>query len=306
MVELLGTREVQALCRTLELHPSKKRGQNFVTDPGTVRRIAALGCQGVPASQTVLEIGPGLGSLTLAILELEPRLVAVEIDRCLAQALAQTVAARGADPERLHVMNRDALQLEDETELTDKTRWPAPCALVANLPYNVATPILLHILEILPGVGRAVVMVQAEVAQRLVSRPGERAYGAPSVKLSWWGETKPAFTVSRQVFYPIPNVDSAVVQFQRHDPLERLLQNRVSVSAENLEKLREAAFRLVNAAFNQRRKTLRRSLGDILGDADAAAYLLEKADIDPGLRPERLGILEFSRLAAVGLEEGKL
>lgn len=295
MTELLGTRDIRELCQVLGIRPSKKRGQNFVTDPGTVRRIAA-GASLCPA-EVVLEIGPGLGSLTLALLETGARVVAVEIDSRLAAALPGTVRVHEGSVENLHVICADALSLDSASRLVQDTGWPPPAALVANLPYNVATPLLLHILEIMPEITRALVMVQAEVADRLVARVGDPAYGAPSVKLAWWGRARRAFAVSRQVFIPIPNVDSAVVEFHRRPP--RLFPGAESLSVPELESLRRRSFAFINAAFGMRRKTLRQSLAKLCGSPTAAAGLLEKAGIDPSQRAENLEVADFAYLSRV-------
>lgn len=291
-VQLLGGRNVQELCRALELRPSKKRGQNFVTDPGTVRRIAQLAIDSPDSGTTVLEIGPGLGSLTLALLEAGARVIAVEIDSRLAQALEATCQARGVMPGQLRVLHRDALTIQSVEQLLEDSAWDPPTVLASNLPYNVATPLLLHCLEALPSLRRAVNMVQAEVADRWVARPGEAAYGAPSVKLAWWGRSRRVFDVGRNVFYPVPNVDSAVVDFSRHP--------QPPFPAE----LREAAFAAVKAAFGQRRKTLRQSLSDWAGSPAQAEQILEACGIDARLRAERLDVADFARLAAVFEEKG--
>lgn len=295
MTELLGTRDIRELCQILGIRPSKKRGQNFVTDPGTVRRIAA-GVSVAPG-EVVLEIGPGLGSLTLALLELDARVIAIEIDPRLAAALPTTVRAHEGRVENLHVLCADALSLDSTSRMVPDSGWSLPVALVANLPYNVATPLLLHTLEVRPEISRALVMVQAEVADRLVATVGDPAYGAPSVKLDWWGRARRAFAVSRQVFIPIPNVDSAVVEFHRQPP--RLFPGVESLSVPELESLRRRSFAFINAAFGMRRKTLRQSLAKLCGSPTAAAGLLEKAGIDPSLRAENLEVGDFARLAQV-------
>ncbi|NMX04025.1 16S rRNA (adenine(1518)-N(6)/adenine(1519)-N(6))-dimethyltransferase RsmA [Mobiluncus mulieris] len=295
VTELLGTRDIRELCLALDIKPSKKRGQNFVTDPGTVRRIAAGAS--LSSAEVVLEIGPGLGSLTLALLETGARVIAVEIDSRLAAALPTTVRVHEGLVENLYVSCADALHLDSTSRVMTDTGWPPPVALVANLPYNVATPILLHILEVMPEINRAQVMVQAEVADRLVARVGDSAYGAPSVKLAWWGCARRAFGVSRQVFMPIPNVDSTVVEFRRESP--RLFPGVESLNASEMEALRQRSFEFITAAFGMRRKTLRQSLARLCGSPDTAAGLLEKAGIDPGLRAENLGVADFAYLARV-------
>lgn len=271
-----------------------------MTDPGTVRRIAAAA--DVKPGDTVLEIGPGLGSLTLALLEAGFRVVAVEIDARLAAALPATVAAHGANPEALTVIHQDALEIQDAAELCATPGAAPPQALVANLPYNVATPLLLHFLQVLPGLEQAIVMVQAEVADRWVAGVGDGAYGAPSAKLAWWGQCQRAFRVGRAVFYPRPNVDSAVVEFSRREVRSHLEETGFSdyvrdADEAKIEQLRQETFAIITAAFGMRRKTLRQSLSGYAGSPDAAAALLEAAGIAPGLRGERLEIADFTRLA---------
>lgn len=300
---MLGARDIVELCAALEVSPSKKKGQNFVTDPGTVRRIAAAA--GVTPGDTVVEIGPGLGSLTLALLEQGCKVIAIEIDPRLAAALSVTVKQHGANSANLCVMTQDALEISGVSDLDLPEGWAMPSRLVANLPYNVATPLLLRFLEVLPGLEGALVMVQAEVADRWVAGVADAAYGAPSVKLAWWGSAKRAFKVGRNVFYPAPNVDSAVVDFQRLEVRQRLKED-LKLSAEGLtdeaiETLRKEVFAAVNAAFSQRRKTLRQSLAKYAGSPDAAAALLEAVGITPGLRAERLSVTDFTKIAGAKL-----
>lgn len=271
---LLGAADVRRLAAALGVAPTKSLGQNFVHDANTVRRIVRIA--GVAAGETVLEVGPGLGSLTLGLLEAGAGVIAVEIDRRLADALSATTAARlPADAARLTVVTGDAM----------RTPVPGdPVRLVANLPYNVAVPILLRLLADVPTLAAGVVMVQAEVGERLAAAPGSKVYGSPSVKAAWYGRFALAGTVPRGVFWPMPNVDSVLVRFERGTP-------------PGDEALRLAVFRLVDAAFVQRRKTLRQSLAPVLGGASAAAVVLERAGIDPGLRGERLDVDRFVRLA---------
>jgi len=278
-VRLLSPTDVRELAGRLSLRPSKRRGQNFVVEQGTVRRIAALAAP--DPGDVMLEVGPGLGSLTLALLEACPAaIIAVEIDRVLAGELPRTLAERApALAGRVTVINADALR-------TGQHDLPAaPSMLVANLPYNVAVPVVLHLLAAVPSLTRGLVMVQAEVADRMCAAPGSRVYGTPSVKLAWYAATRPAGTVPRSVFWPVPNVDSRLVAFTRRDP--------PVTSAP-----REQVFTLIDAAFGQRRKTLRAALAGWAGSAPEAERLLRAAGIDPGARGESLGVAEFARLAA--------
>ena len=278
-VRLLSPADVRKLAGRLGVRPSKRLGQNFVIEQGTVRRIAALAVPG-PAD-VVLEVGPGLGSLTLALLEAGAgQVVAVEIDQVLAGELPRTLAERApALAGRVTVINADALRVG----LRDMPA--APSMLVANLPYNVAVPVLLHLLAVLPSLARGLVMVQAEVADRMCAAPGSRVYGAPSVKVAWYAAARSAGTVPRTVFWPVPNVDSRLVAFTRHDPPPGTAA-------------REEVFALVDAAFGQRRKTLRAALAGWAGSAPEAERLLRAAGIDPGTRGEALSVAQFARLAA--------
>jgi 16S rRNA (adenine1518-N6/adenine1519-N6)-dimethyltransferase len=283
-MRLLGPAEIRALADRLGVRPSKRLGQNFVVEPGTVRKIASLAA--LEPQDVVLEVGPGLGSLTLALLEAGAgQLVAIEIDRALAGELPRTIASRAPDlADRMAVVTADALQVAGRD-------LPAePSVLVANLPYNVAVPVLLHLLVALPTLQRGLVMVQAEVAERMCAGPGSRVYGAPSVKLAWFAAARSAGPVPRTVFWPVPNVDSRLVAFTRRDP-------PVTTAT------REEVFAVIDAAFRQRRKTLRAALAGWAGSAPEAERLLRAADIDPGARGESLGVGEFARLAAVHREE---
>ncbi len=285
-VRLLGPADVRELAERLRVRPSKRLGQNFVIEHGTVRRIAALAA--LRPDDVVLEVGPGLGSLTLALLEAgASRVVAVEIDRVLAGELPQTLAVRAPRlAERATVLSADAMSLTEP----DLAALPAAATtLVANLPYNVAVPVLLHLLAAVPSLRRGLVMVQAEVADRMCAGPGSRVYGTPSVKLAWFAAARPAGTVPRSVFWPVPNVDSRLVAFTRHDPPATTAS-------------REDVFAVIDAAFRQRRKTLRAALADWAGSAPAAERLLRAAGIDPGARGESLGVQEFARLAAAQRE----
>ncbi|HVF04499.1 MAG TPA: 16S rRNA (adenine(1518)-N(6)/adenine(1519)-N(6))-dimethyltransferase RsmA [Frankiaceae bacterium] len=271
MSNLLGPVEIRSLAARLGLRPTKTLGQNFVHDANTVRRIVRSA--DLAPDDVVVEVGPGLGSLTLALLPAVARVVAVEIDARLAAALPET-AARAAG--RLDVVTADALAV---------TTLPAePTALVANLPYNVAVPVLLTMLERFPTIARGLVMVQQEVADRLTAPPGSRVYGIPSVKLAWWAAARQAGSVPRNVFWPAPNVDSGLVAFARREPPEGAP--------------RAETFRVVDAAFAQRRKTLRAALAGWAGSAAAAEEALRRAGVDPGLRGEALGVADFALIAA--------
>ena len=278
-VRLLRAGEVRELAERLGVRPSKRLGQNFVVEQGTVRQIAALAAPG--PGDVVLEVGPGLGSLTLALLEAGPaRILAVEIDRVMAGELPRTLAGRApALAGRVTVIHADALRI-GQGDLP-----AAPSMLVANLPYNVAVPVVLHLLAALPTLARGLVMVQAEVAERMCAAPGSRVYGTPSVKLAWYATARLAGTVPRSVFWPVPNVDSRLVAFTRHDPPAGPVS-------------REEVFALVDAAFAQRRKTLRAALAGWAGSAPEAERLLRAAGLDPGARGESLSVAEFVRLAA--------
>ena len=279
---LLGAADIRRIAAEAGVTPTKKFGQNFVIDPGTVRRIVHEA--GVHADSRVLEVGPGLGSLTLALLETDATVTAVEIDPPLAERLPQTVAEfmPGA-ADRLTVVNRDALTVSPQqlTAFADGR----PFTLVANLPYNVATPIVLTLLERFSNLTSFLVMVQKEVADRLTAVPGTRVYGAPSVKLAWYGHAERAGLIGRNVFWPAPNVDSALVRFTRTDA--------AADGTARDEALREPTFRVIDAAFGQRRKTLHAALKKLL-----PAGTLEAAGIDPSRRGETLTVDEFARLAA--------
>jgi 16S rRNA (adenine1518-N6/adenine1519-N6)-dimethyltransferase len=283
-VRLLGPAEIRQIAARLDVRPAKRLGQNFVIDAGTIRRIVAQA--ELEPGEVVLEIGPGLGSLTLGLLEAAGRVVAVEVDPVLAAELPVTVADRaGAAASRLEVVCADALRVSD-------LPGEPPTALVANLPYNVAVPVILHLLEAVPSVAHALVMVQAEVADRMCAPPGSRTYGVPSVKLAWYGSARRAGTVSRSVFWPVPNVDSALVAFTRWP-------GRHGGGPENGELAvgRDEVFAVIDAAFAQRRKTLRSALASWAGSAGAAEALLRDAGIDPALRGEAIGVAQYIRIA---------
>jgi 16S rRNA (adenine1518-N6/adenine1519-N6)-dimethyltransferase len=276
---LLGPAEIRQLAARLGVAPTKRLGQNFVHDPNTVRRIVAAA--GLDPDDVALEVGPGLGSLTLALLPATRHVYAVEVDAALAAALPATVAARaGPAAARLTVRHADALRI-GAAELAD----PPPTALVANLPYNVAVPVVLHLLAELPGLRHGLVMVQKEVADRLVAGPGGKVYGVPSVKLAWYAAARPAGRVPPSVFWPVPNVESGLVAFARRDPPATTADRR-------------AVFAVVDAAFAQRRKTLRAALAGLAGGPDRAAAALVAAGIDPGTRGEALRVDQFAAIAA--------
>jgi len=302
-VRLLGPADVRELAARIGVRPSKRLGQNFVIEPGTVKKIAALAA--VRPEDVVLEVGPGLGSLTLALLEAGPaRVVAVEIDAALAGELPVTIAGRAPGlAGRVTVIQADALGVR-EADLGD----PSPGVLVANLPYNVAVPVLLHLLAVLPALARGLVMVQAEVADRICAAPGSRVYGVPSVKVAWFAAARPAGTVPRTVFWPVPNVDSKLVALRRHDPPDGSagragIAGHAGPAGPAGRAGREEVFAVVDAAFGQRRKTLRAALAGWAGSAPEAERLLREAGIDPAARGEALGVAEFARLAAVRAAE---
>ncbi|RNM11649.1 16S rRNA (adenine(1518)-N(6)/adenine(1519)-N(6))-dimethyltransferase RsmA [Nocardioides pocheonensis] len=273
---LLGPSEVRALAAALDLRPTKQRGQNFVIDANTVRRIVAD--SGVTGNDVVLEVGPGLGSLTLALLAVARRVVALEIDPVLAAALPATIADRAPDQvDAFEVVLADALRVTD-------VPGPPPTALVANLPYNVSVPVLLHLLALLPSLEHGLVMVQSEVADRLAAVPGSKAYGVPSVKAAWYADVRRAGAIGRNVFWPAPNVDSGLVAWTRREPPATTVT-------------RTQVFAVIDAAFAHRRKALRPSLRDLAGSAEASEHALARAGVDPMTRGEALRIEDFVRIA---------
>ncbi len=273
---LLGPAEVRSLAAALDLRPTKQRGQNFVIDPNTVRRIVRDSRIG--PDDVVLEVGPGLGSLTLALLSIARRVVALEIDADLATALPATIADRAPEQAgRFEVVHADALRV---TSLPG----PAPTALVANLPYNVSVPVLLHLLALLPSLESGLVMVQAEVADRLAAVPGSKVYGIPSVKVAWYADVRRAGSVGRHVFWPAPNVDSGLVAWTRREPPTTAVT-------------RQQVFAVVDAAFAHRRKALRPALRALAGSAEAAEEALRTAGVDPMTRGEQLRLADFVRIA---------
>ena len=290
IVSLLGPTDIRILANKLGLRPTKRLGQNFVIDAGTVRRIVRTA--ELDPADVVIEVGPGLGSLTLALLEQAAKVIAVEIDPVLAGQLPRTVAERLPEAaDRISVVPADALRVRPE-DLGDAQ----PTALVANLPYNVAVPVVLHLLEVLPTLRKGLVMVQAEVADRLAARPGSKIYGVPSVKAAWYADVRKAGPVGRNVFWPAPNVDSGLVAFTRRDP-------------PTTEAAREEVFAIVDAAFAQRRKTLRAALATWAGGAARAEEILRAAGVDPAARGEQLGVEDFARIAAaastIGVPTGR-
>lgn len=274
--QLLGPVEIRELAEELDITPTKKLGQNFVHDPNTVRRIVAAA--ELSPQDSVVEVGPGLGSLTLGLLDTAAQVTALEIDPRLAQRLPKTVHTYApAHASKLTVTNIDALTV------TPADVEVAPTALVANLPYNVSVPVLLHLLEQFPSIRRVLVMVQKEVADRLAATPGSKIYGVPSVKAAFYGDVSRAGAIGKHVFWPAPNIASGLV--------------RIDVTADSTRRAsRETVFPLIDAAFSQRRKTLRSTLAQVYGTPQAAEAALRAAGIDPGLRGEKLGVEDFLRL----------
>jgi 16S rRNA (adenine1518-N6/adenine1519-N6)-dimethyltransferase len=271
---LLGATEIRELAAKLDLKPTKKLGQNFVVDANTCRKIVKLA--DVTSADIALEIGPGLGSLTLALLEVSKSVIAIEIDQRLAQQLPITVAARGIDSNKLTVLTQDAMQVVK----LDKD----PDVLVANLPYNVSVPVLLNLLELFPSIKRGVVMVQSEVAERLVAKADSKEYGSPTVKGNWWADLTWAGSVGRSVFWPVPNVDSALVRFDRHAPI-------------GSEAERVKTFKVIDHAFAKRRKMMRSALSELFGGSSLAQEALIRAGIDPTIRGEALTVEQFGQIA---------
>jgi 16S rRNA (adenine1518-N6/adenine1519-N6)-dimethyltransferase len=278
-MSLLGAAEIRELAEALDLKPSKSLGQNFVHDGNVCRKIVRTA--GLTSTDVALEIGPGLGSLTLAMLEEAQAVVAVEIDARLAQQLPITAAKHSDRADILTVINQDALTL--------KNLPIDPTVLIANLPYNVSVPVFLHLLEILPSLRSGVVMVQAEVADRLAAKPNSKEYGIPSVKAAWWADVTGAGSVSRNIFWPQPNVDSKLVGFKRR-------------ATPGDEELRKKVFAIIDLAFAQRRKMLRSALSSMYGGSAAAEAVLTTAGIDPTLRGEALDIQAFCAIASVQVE----
>jgi len=274
MSNLLGATEIREIATRIGLRPTKKLGQNFVVDANTCRKIVKSADVG--PTDIALEIGPGLGSLTLAMLESASEVIAIEIDERLALELPETANRHGFDSSKLTIINQDAMGI---------TTLPKdPTVLVANLPYNVSVPVLLRFLELFPTLRSGVVMVQSEVADRLVAKPNSKTYGSPSVKATWWADLTSAGTVSRSIFWPVPNVDSSLVRFVRHQ------------SAGD-EALRKATFKIIDAAFAQRRKMMRAALSDLCGGSAAASSIIIASGIDPTIRGEALELSDFMKIA---------
>ncbi len=274
MSGLLGAAEIREIATRLGVRPTKKLGQNFVVDSNTCRKIVKSA--GVGPDDVALEIGPGLGSLTLAMLESAREVIAIEIDERLALELPATAARHGFDNSKLQVICQDAM--------ATSTLPLDPTVLVANLPYNVSVPVLLRFLELFPTLRSGVVMVQSEVADRLVAKPGSKTYGSPSVKAAWWADLTAAGTVSRSIFWPVPNIDSSLVRFVRHEnPGD--------------EQLRRATFKVIDFAFAQRRKMMRAALSELCGGSSQASAILEASGIDPTIRGEGLELSNFIKIA---------
>lgn len=273
--QLLGPVEIRELAAALDVTPTKRLGQNFVHDPNTVRRIVAAA--ELSPDDRVIEVGPGLGSLTLGLLDEAAHVTALEIDDRLAQQLGNTVQLRAPGAaHKLDIVHMDALKT------TQRDVPGEPTALVANLPYNVSVPVLLHLLAEFPSIRRVLVMVQKEVADRLAAKPGTKIYGVPSVKAAFYGEVSQAGTIGKHVFWPTPNIESGLV--------------RIDVDPQRDRSVRDKVFPLIDAAFAQRRKTLRSTLASVYGSSAEAEAALREAGIDPGLRGEKLGVEDFVRL----------
>jgi 16S rRNA (adenine1518-N6/adenine1519-N6)-dimethyltransferase len=274
MGNLLGAAEIREVAERIGVRPTKKLGQNFVVDANTCRKIVKGADVG--SEDVALEIGPGLGSLTLAMMESAREVIAIEIDDRLAAELPETAKRHGFDISKLTIINEDAMSVS--------TLPIEPTVLVANLPYNVSVPVLLRFLELFPTLRSGVVMVQSEVADRLVAKPNSKTYGSPSVKATWWADLTSAGTVSRSIFWPVPNVDSSLVRFVRHQ------------SAGD-EALRKVVFKIIDAAFAQRRKMMRAALSDMCGGSAAASSIIEASGIDPTIRGESLELADFIKIA---------
>jgi 16S rRNA (adenine1518-N6/adenine1519-N6)-dimethyltransferase len=281
-IRLLGRTEIRHLAKELDFRPRKAFGQNFVHDANTVRRIVSA--SGVNRHDHVLEVGPGLGSLTLALLDRGAKVSAVEIDPVLAGQLSKTVADHShSEIHRLNVLPMDILTVTGKEEGLAED---PPTAVVANLPYNIAVPAILHLLATFPTIRTVMVMVQAEVAERLAAEPGGKDYGVPSAKVRFYGKVRRHGMVSPTVFWPIPRVYSGLVRLDRYEespwPTE--------------EGFRDEVFNLIDIAFAQRRKTSRNAFAEWAGTGNGSAERLLSASIDPSRRGETLSINEFVRL----------
>ena len=272
-INLLGAIEIRKIADELDLYPKKSLGQNFVVDANTCQKIARLAQ--VNSSDHVVEIGPGIGSLTLALLESGAKVTALEIDSRLAARLPLTLKEHGAS--NFEVIETDALNFNDLPSDVNK--------LVANLPYNISVPVLLYFLEHFSNIKSGIVMVQSEVAERLAARPGTKDYGAPSAKAAWWAKLELSDSISRKVFWPIPNVDSSLVSFHRLEPVDRS------------ESLRKATFQVIDLAFGKRRKMLRSALSELFGSSGAAESALSAIGINPTDRGESLSLSDFIAIA---------
>ncbi len=273
-ITLLGAGEIRQIAESLDLRPTKSLGQNFVIDGNTCQKIVRLA--GITSSDHVVEIGPGLGSLTLALLQASDKVTAIEIDKRLADQLEITAKSHGASLKDLVIINADAMEVDEIAGRPDK--------LVANLPYNISVPVLLTFLEKFESITSGIVMVQSEVAERLAAKPGSKIYGVPSAKAAWWADLQLADSVSRSIFWPVPKVDSSLVKFTRHKPLGD-------------ETLRKLTFELVDRAFGQRRKMLRSIYADLAGGSTQAEQLLIASGIEPTIRGEALTIDDFLAIA---------
>ena len=273
-ITLLGAGEIRQIAESLDLRPTKSLGQNFVIDGNTCQKIVRLA--GITSSDHVVEIGPGLGSLTLALLQASDKVTAIEIDKRLADQLEITAKSHGASLKDLVIINADAMEVNEIAGRPDK--------LVANLPYNISVPVLLTFLEKFESITSGIVMVQSEVAERLAAKPGSKIYGVPSAKAAWWADLQLADSVSRSIFWPVPKVDSSLVKFTRHKPLGD-------------ETLRKLTFELVDRAFGQRRKMLRSIYADLAGGSTQAEQLLIASGIEPTIRGEALTIDDFLAIA---------
>jgi 16S rRNA (adenine1518-N6/adenine1519-N6)-dimethyltransferase len=273
-ITLLGAGEIRQIAESLDLRPTKSLGQNFVIDGNTCQKIVRLA--GITSSDYVVEIGPGLGSLTLALLQASDKVTAIEIDKRLADQLEITAKSHGASLKDLVIINADAMEVDEIAGRPDK--------LVANLPYNISVPVLLTFLEKFESITSGIVMVQSEVAERLAAKPGSKIYGVPSAKAAWWADLQLADSVSRSIFWPVPKVDSSLVKFTRHKPLGD-------------ETLRKLTFELVDRAFGQRRKMLRSIYADLAGGSAQAEQLLIASGIEPTIRGEALTIDDFLAIA---------